>query len=145
MIRVLLADFLAERRVGLRAGAGEAADISICGEASTGLEAITQFNALKPDVAIMYLNLPEIDGIAATKIICDKHPDARVIMMTVQNSSEYIRRSMVAGLMMSSCRLSRTGMCLRGGWRKMTSRLALMKAARWTEETPSASFQTVLR
>jgi curved DNA-binding protein CbpA len=96
-IRVLLADFLKDRRAQIRSGVGDAPDITICGEASNGLEAITQFNALKPDVMVIYLNMPEIDGIAATNLICEKYPDARVIIMTVQSGADYIKRAMLAG------------------------------------------------
>jgi pilus assembly protein CpaE len=94
---VLLADFLTERRVSIRSEVGEAADMNVCGEAATGLEAITQFNALKPDVMVMYLNMPEIDGVAATKIICEKHPEARVMLMAAEGKGETIRRAMLAG------------------------------------------------
>lgn len=71
--------------------------MKVVGEASNGIEAIEKFSALMPDVVTMDINMPDMDGIAATKKICQKHPEAKVIIITVQESSTYIRAARLAG------------------------------------------------
>ena len=96
-IRVLIVASFKETRAHLRKRVSGALDIKICGEASNGKDAIRQFNALMPDVMTTDIHMPVMDGIAATAEICRQHPGARAIMISVQNSADYIRASMLAG------------------------------------------------
>jgi curved DNA-binding protein CbpA len=96
-IRVLIVDDMTLTREHLSEFISSAPDMKVVGEASNGLEAIEKFSALMPDVVTMDINMPDMDGIAATKKICQKHPDARVIIITVQESSTYIRAARLAG------------------------------------------------
>ena len=73
------------------------ADIRVVGEASDGLEAIRQFDALMPDVTTICTNMPTMDGITATEAICRKHPIAKVIIISVRGDTNYIRRCAMAG------------------------------------------------
>ena len=81
-IRVLLTDDHAIVRKGVRALLATEADIEIVGEASNGAEAVTQAEALCPDVILMDLMMPKLDGIEATRQITEKTPGARVIVLT---------------------------------------------------------------
>ncbi len=72
-------------------------DIQVVGEASDGVEAVEKFGVLMPDVTTICINVPTMDGITATEAIRRKHPLAKVIMLSVQTSTRYIRRAMLAG------------------------------------------------
>jgi pilus assembly protein CpaE len=73
------------------------ADVRVVGEASDGLEAIEKFTALTPDVITMCIAMPALDGLSATEEICRKHPWAKVIILSVQDSISYKRRAVLAG------------------------------------------------
>ena len=77
VIRVVLADDHAVVRAGLKAVLGVAKDIEVIGEAKTGREAVTLAERFKPDVIVMDLSMPEMDGTAATKEIVAKRLGAR--------------------------------------------------------------------
>jgi YesN/AraC family two-component response regulator len=72
--RVLLADDQPLIRLGLRAILEEFQDVTIVGEASNGVEAVSLADECLPDVILMDVNMPKMDGIAATKRIKDAHP-----------------------------------------------------------------------
>jgi DNA-binding NarL/FixJ family response regulator len=78
-IRILTVDDHPMLREGIAAVIEGQADMQIVGEASNGVEAVKRFDALKPDVTLMDLQMPEMNGI---KEIRAKHPDARVIVLT---------------------------------------------------------------
>lgn len=71
--------------------------IEVVGFASNGEEAIQVAQELKPDVAIMDINMPDMDGITATERIRKKVPFTRVVILTIQNDPNYMRRAMIAG------------------------------------------------
>lgn len=96
-IKVLIVDDIAATRENIRRLLQFEQDIEVVGGAGTGREAILLYEVTNPDVVIMDINMPEMDGITATNIICTKHKDAHIIMLSVQNAPEYIRRSMLAG------------------------------------------------
>jgi curved DNA-binding protein CbpA len=96
-IRVLIVDDTLETRGHIRRILGDEVDIKIVGEAANGADAIEQFGVLMPDVITMDINMPVLDGIIATEIICQKHSGAKVIMFTIQGSSTYMRRCLTAG------------------------------------------------
>jgi DNA-binding NarL/FixJ family response regulator len=97
MIRVILADDHAVVRAGLRAVLGTAKDIEIIGEAKNGVEAVAMTERYKPDVVIMDLGMPELDGTAATKEIVAKGLSARVLILTMQAEEDYLIPLMEAG------------------------------------------------
>jgi pilus assembly protein CpaE len=69
----------------------------VVGAASSGREAIAIASTLQPDVVLMDINMPEMDGITATEQLSKSAPNAAVIMMSVQGEADYLRRSMLAG------------------------------------------------
>ncbi|HEV8218518.1 MAG TPA: response regulator transcription factor [Gemmatimonadaceae bacterium] len=97
VIRVLLADDHRVVRAGLRAVLGIARDISVVGEASNGKEAVAMAAELQPDVVVMDLAMPELDGISATKeIIAAKHA-AKVLVLSMHAEQEHLVPVMEAG------------------------------------------------
>lgn len=97
MIRVVLADDHAVVRAGLRAVLGIARDIEVVGEAKTGREAIDLAERLEPDVIVMDLSMPDLDGTAATREIAEKGLAARVLVLTMHSEEEYLVPLMQAG------------------------------------------------
>lgn len=95
--RVLLADDHALVRQGLRAILEGFQDVSIVGEASNGVEAVSMVDECVPDVIIMDVNMPKMDGIEATKRIKDRHPSTIVIALSVNNSIPIIDAMKAAG------------------------------------------------
>jgi DNA-binding NarL/FixJ family response regulator len=81
-IRILTVDDHPMLREGIAAVVEGQPDMQIIGEASNGVEAVKRFGELRPDVTLMDLQMPEMNGIDALKAIRAKHPDARVIMLT---------------------------------------------------------------
>ncbi len=96
-IRVLVVDDVAHTRARIRDLLNGEADIRVVGEASDGVDAVRQFDALMPDVTTIGNNLPTMDGAAATEAIRRKHPIAKVIIISVQGETNYIWRSATAG------------------------------------------------
>src|SRR3954463_15447580 len=90
IIRVILADDHAVVRAGLRAVLGSAKDIEVIGEAKTGREAVTMAERFNPDVVIMDLGMPDLDGSAATKEIVAKGLPAKVLVLTMQAEEDYL-------------------------------------------------------
>ena len=96
-IRVLIVDDIPETRDHLSKLLGFEGDIEVVGAASSGAEAIDLAGRVSPDVVIMDINMPDMDGIAATEQLARTAPTAAVIMMSVQGEADYLRRSMLAG------------------------------------------------
>ncbi|HXI45913.1 MAG TPA: response regulator [Candidatus Acidoferrales bacterium] len=96
-IRVLIVDDIPETRDHLSKLLGFETDVEVVGTAPGGLEAIEQALALKPDVVLMDINMPGMDGITATERLATDVPSAAVVMMSVQGEADYLRRSMLAG------------------------------------------------
>ena len=97
LIRVILADDHSVVRAGLRAVLGAAKDIEVIGEAKTGVEAVAMAERFNPDVVIMDLGMPDMDGTAATKEIVAKGLTARVLILTMQAEEDYLVPLMEAG------------------------------------------------
>jgi pilus assembly protein CpaE len=72
-------------------------NIEVIGTAKTGIEAIEAAQKLKPDVMIMDINMPDMDGITATEAIRKKIPYIQVVILSVQSDANYMRRAMLAG------------------------------------------------
>jgi pilus assembly protein CpaE len=96
-IRVLIVDDIPETRDHLAKLLGFEPDIEVVGAASSGAEAIAQATKLLPGVILMDINMPDMDGIAATERLSSQVPSAAVVMMSVQGEADYLRRSMLAG------------------------------------------------
>jgi pilus assembly protein CpaE len=96
-IKVLIVDDIPETRDHLSKLLGFESDVEVVGAAAGGPEAIEMANALKPDVVLMDINMPGMDGITATEKLAADVPTAAVIMMSVQGEADYLRRSMLAG------------------------------------------------
>ena len=96
-IKVLIVDDILETRDHLSKLLSFEADIDVVGVAASGAEAIERAVVLAPDVVLMDINMPDMDGIAATELLAIKCPSAAVVMMSVQGEADYLRRSMLAG------------------------------------------------
>jgi len=97
VIRVVLADDHAVVRSGLKAVLSSAKDISVVGEASNGREAVTLVARLNPDVVVMDLTMPEVDGAAATREIVASGGETRVLVLTMHAEEEYLVPLLEAG------------------------------------------------
>jgi DNA-binding NarL/FixJ family response regulator len=97
MIRVLLVDDQSLIRMGFRMILEREPDFSIVGEAADGREALTQARALLPDVVLMDVRMPGLDGIGATRAICDEGISARVLILTTFDLDEYVYAGLRAG------------------------------------------------
>lgn len=96
-VRVLIVDDIAETRENIRRMLQFDPNIEVAGIARTGREAIDQANQQKPDVIIMDINMPDMDGISATQEIKRKQPFIQVVILSVQSDPSYMRRAMLAG------------------------------------------------
>jgi len=96
-IRVLIADDQTIVRRGTRALLNQVDDVEVVGEAANGAEAITLAQRLQPDVILMDLVMPEVDGIAATERIVTDNPSARVIALTSFGSDDKLLPTIRAG------------------------------------------------
>ena len=96
-IRVLIVDDIPETRDHLSKLLGFEGDIDVVGTAASGAEAISLASSLTPDIVLMDINMPDMDGIAATEQLTRTVPTAAVVMMSVQGEADYLRRSMLAG------------------------------------------------
>jgi len=96
-IRVLTADDHALIREGIAALVGNQKDMELVGEASNGREAIEQFRLHRPDVTLMDLQMPEMNGIDALIAIRGEFPGARIIMLTTYAGDVLCKRAMQAG------------------------------------------------
>ena len=97
LIRVVLADDHAVVRAGLKAVLSAARDIEVIGEAKNGREAVTMAERFKPDVVVMDLSMPELDGKEATKEITAKGLATRVLILTMHTEEDYLVPLMEAG------------------------------------------------
>jgi pilus assembly protein CpaE len=96
-IRVLIVDDIPETRDHLTKLLGFESDIDVVGSAASGSESLTMAASMLPDVVLMDINMPDMDGIAATEKLSAQVPTASVVMMSVQGEADYLRRSMLAG------------------------------------------------
>ena len=96
-IKVLIVDDIPETRDHLSKLLGFESDVEVVGAAAGGPEAIAMAMTLRPDVVLMDINMPGMDGITATEKLAAEVPTAAVIMMSVQGEADYLRRSMLAG------------------------------------------------
>jgi YesN/AraC family two-component response regulator len=96
-IRILVVDDITEVRHSIANLVKDEKDMEVVGFASNGQEAIESYELLLPDIMTTCICMPIMDGITATGAITKKHPDANIIIITVQNGYDYMRRAMLAG------------------------------------------------
>ena len=96
-IRVLIVDDIAESRDNVARLLRFEPDVDVVGLASTGEQAIEMVADLNVHIVLMDINMPGMDGVTATTRITSRHPNSAVIMMSVQNEPDLLRRSMMAG------------------------------------------------
>ena len=96
-IRLVIVDDIAETREHLTKLLSFEPDIEVVGAAASGEEALELTGRLNPDILLMDINMPGMDGIATTERISAEHPATSIIMMSVQGEADYLRRSMLAG------------------------------------------------
>jgi len=96
-IRVLVVDDQALVRAGFRMVLEAEEDMEVIGEASDGREAVVEGRRLQPDVVLMDVRMPELDGIAATRELTIEHSRVRVLMLTTFDLDEYVYEALRAG------------------------------------------------
>jgi pilus assembly protein CpaE len=97
VIRVMLVDDVADTCDQLEKLLYFEKDIEVVAKAGNGREAVALAKEHKPNVILMDINMPEMDGITATEIIVGEDPSIQVIIMSVQGETDYLRRAMMAG------------------------------------------------
>lgn len=97
MIRILLADDHMLVRAGLKRVLEEAIDIEVIAEATNGKEAFNEFEKVRPDVAVVDISMPVLDGLDTCKQIRSSYPDARILILTVHPEEQYALRFFRAG------------------------------------------------
>jgi len=96
-IRVLIVDDVSETRENVKKLLQFESDVDVVGIARTGKEAIQVSQELNPDVVLMDINMPDMDGIAATEAIRAKQPSVQVVILSVQSDQNYMRKAMLVG------------------------------------------------
>ncbi|NTV99808.1 MAG: response regulator [Oscillochloris sp.] len=96
-IRVMIVDDIIDTRDQLEKLLFFEKDIEVIAKASNGREAVTMSKQYRPDVVLMDINMPDMDGITATEAILAQDPSIQVIIMSVQGETDYLRRAMLAG------------------------------------------------
>jgi DNA-binding NarL/FixJ family response regulator len=84
MIRVLVADDHALTRRSISSFLSQQNDFAICGEAADGVQAVEQARNLAPDVIVMDLSMPRMDGLTAARVIRQENPSAQIVMISLQ-------------------------------------------------------------
>ena len=96
-LRVLLADDHTLIRAGLRLVAAQQPDFTVVGEAENGRQAVAMAESLKPDVVVLDIGMPELNGIEACRQIRESQPQIEVVMLSMHSDEGYVLRSLKAG------------------------------------------------
>src|SRR5512146_3448442 len=96
-VRVLIVDDVADTRENVRKLLQFESDIDVVGAARSAMEGIQLSQELDPDLVLMDINMPDLDGISATEAIRQKSPHTQVVILSVQGDQNYMRRAMLAG------------------------------------------------
>ena len=150
-IRVLIVDDHPLMREGIAAVIAGQSDMMLAGEASDGREAVTAYTALRPDVVLMDLRMPGMDGIEAITLIRAQHPQARIVVLTTYRGDVQVVRALSAGasgyLLKSLLRreLLDTIRDVHGGARRVPPEIAAGIAEHLSDESLSARELEVLQ
>jgi DNA-binding NarL/FixJ family response regulator len=96
-IRLLLVDDQMIIRQGLRSLLEAKPDLEVVGEAENGQQAIAQVEALQPDIVLMDVRMPVMDGVAATRLICQQFSQTKVLVLTTFDDDDYVSQAMRLG------------------------------------------------
>ncbi len=96
-IRILLADDHAVLQAGLEAMLNAEGDMQVIGTASDGHATVRQAALLQPDVILLDINMPGINGLDALEQMCSQAPGSRVLILTMHDDAQYLRQAMAAG------------------------------------------------
>ncbi|MBX5479327.1 MAG: response regulator transcription factor [Pyrinomonas methylaliphatogenes] len=150
-MRILIADDHFVVRMGLLALINTQPDMSVVAEASTGKEAVELFRQHRPDIALMDLRMPEVNGIEAIALIRREFPDARLIVLSSYDGDEDIYRALQAGarayLLKSMLRenVLETIRAVHAGLRRIPEEIATRLAERMNRDQLTAREMEVLR
>lgn len=96
-IRILIADDHYVVRMGLAALVGTEPDLQVVGEAADGVQVVELYKKHNPDLVLMDLRMPRVDGVAATRQIRSQFPQARILMLTTYDGDDDIHKALTAG------------------------------------------------
>jgi DNA-binding NarL/FixJ family response regulator len=96
-VKVLLADDHTMLREGLRAMLVQSGQVHVVGEAQDGYQAVAMTEQLHPDVVVMDIAMPNLNGIEATRVIHQKHPNIKILILTMYETEEYVSEVLKAG------------------------------------------------
>jgi two-component system response regulator NreC len=96
-LRILIADDHGVLRAGLRALLNTEPDMEVVGEAANGREVLKLATRLRPDVVLMDVSMPEIDGLEATRLLVEEQPQVRVLLLTIHEDEALLREGIRAG------------------------------------------------
>jgi two-component system response regulator NreC len=96
-LRIVLADDHLVVRSGLKALIDAQPDLEVVGEAGDGAEVLAQVSAARPDIVVMDLSMPRLNGLEATQRVLDQAPEARVLVLSVHEDVAYLRRALEVG------------------------------------------------
>lgn len=97
MIRLVLAEDQTIIRQGLHRLLDSHADLQVVGEAENGQQAVNQVAILQPDLVLMDVRMPVMDGVTATQSICDRFPQVKVLVLTTFDDEHYVEKLMQLG------------------------------------------------
>ncbi len=150
-IRILVVEDHFLVRIGLATAVEGEADLVIAGEAENGAQALERYRALQPDVVIMDLRLPSMDGVEVTRQLRLEAPEARVLMLTSFQGEQDVHRALQAGALgyvlkdMPRELLLQAIRAVRAGERFIPPQIATLVANRRAEEALSPRELEVLR
>ena len=97
-VRLLLADDHRMFRQGLRELIERKTTFEVVGEARTGREVLAQIDTLQPDIVLLDIQMPDLDGIAVARQLADSHPTIMVIMLTMHRQDQHLLDAIKAGV-----------------------------------------------